>query len=76
MFPLLILSGMLLPLEHGPEWMQVAAAVNPLSHLVAAERALLAGDFGGPAVVGGAIAAAATCALGIVLGVRAMRKAG
>ena len=55
--------------------MQVAAAVNPLSYLVGAERALLAGDFGAPAVVGGVIAAAATCVIGIVLGVRAMRRA-
>lgn len=75
LFPLMILSGMLLPLEDGPEWMQVAAAVNPLSYLVDAERALLAGDLGAPAVVGGIIAAAATCAIGIALGVRAMRRA-
>lgn len=75
LFPLMILSGMLLPLEDGPEWMQVAAAVNPLSYLVGAERALLAGDFGAPAVVGGIIAAVATCAVGIVVGVRAMKRA-
>ena len=75
LFPLMILSGMLLPLEDGPAWMQVAAAVNPLSYLVAAERALLAGDLGSPAVVGGLIAAVATCALGLVVGVRAMRRA-
>ncbi|WP_235507993.1 ABC transporter permease [Agromyces sp. Soil535] len=75
LFPLMILSGMLLPLEDGPEWMQVAAAVNPLSYLVAAERALLAGDFGDPSVIGGVIAAAVTCAIGIVLGVQAMRRA-
>lgn len=75
LFPLMILSGMLLPLEDGPEWMQVAAAVNPLSYLVGAERALLAGDFGAPAVVGGIIAAIATCAVGIVVGVRAMKRA-
>ena len=75
LFPLLILSGMLLPLEDGPEWMQVAAAVNPLSYLVAAERALLAGDFGDPAVIGGVVAAAVTCVLGVVVGGRAMRRA-
>ena len=33
LFPLMILSGMLLPLEDGPDWMKVAAAVNPLSYL-------------------------------------------
>ena len=75
LFPLMILSGMLLPLEDGPAWMRVAAAVNPLSYLVGAERALLAGDFGAPVVLGGLIAAAATCTIGIVVGVRAMRRA-
>ena len=75
LFPLMILSGMLLPLEDGPGWMKVAAAVNPLSYLVAGERALLAGDFGAPAVLGAAIAAVATCAIGLGLGVRAMRRA-
>ena len=75
LFPLMILSGMLLPLEDGPDWMQVAAAVNPLSYLVAAERALLAGDLGSPAVIGGIIAAVVTCAVGVTVGVRAMRRA-
>ncbi|GAA1057742.1 transport permease protein [Agromyces luteolus] len=75
LFPLMILSGMLLPLDEGPAWMQVAAAVNPLSYLVDAERVLLAGGFGDPSIVGGVIAAAITCALGLVLGVRAMRRA-
>jgi ABC-2 type transport system permease protein len=55
--------------------MQAAAAVNPLSYLVDAERALLGGEFGDPAILGGAVAAAITCALGLVLGVRAMRRA-
>jgi ABC-2 type transport system permease protein len=71
----MILSGMLLPLDEGPDWMQVAAAVNPLSYVVDAERALLAGDFGDPSIPGGALAAAVTCAVGLILGVRAMRRA-
>ena len=75
LFPLMILSGMLLPLDDGPAWMQVAAAVNPLSYLVDAERALLAGDFGDPSIVGGIVAAIVTCAIGLVLGVQAMRRA-
>ncbi len=31
LFPLMILSGMLLPLETGPGWMRVAAQFNPLA---------------------------------------------
>ena len=45
LFPLMILSGMLLPLETGPGWMRVAAAFNPLAYVVDAERALFAGEF-------------------------------
>lgn len=74
-FPLMILSGMLLPIENGPDWMKAAAAVNPLSYVVAAERALFAGDLGSIAVLGGFVAAIATAVIGLVVGVRAIRKA-
>lgn len=74
LFPLMILSGMLLPLEGGPGWMQVAARLNPLTHVVEAERALFAADFGNPAVAWGFVAAALTAALGLWLGIRSMRN--
>lgn len=70
LFPALILSGMLLPLEAGPRWMQVAARLNPVSYVVDAERALFAGDLASTAVLGGAVAALLTAALGLVVGVR------
>lgn len=44
LFPLMILSGMLLPLQTGPGWMQAASRCNPLAYLVDAERALFAGN--------------------------------
>ena len=40
LFPLLILSGMMLPLEAGPRWIQVVGQFNPLTYIVDAERAL------------------------------------
>ncbi|MFS0699008.1 ABC transporter permease [Cellulomonas sp. 179-A 4D5 NHS] len=70
LFPALILSGMLLPLEAGPRWMQVAAQVNPISYVVDAERALFAGDLASTTVLWGAVAALATAALGLWVGVR------
>lgn len=73
LFPLLILSGMMLPLETGPRWMQIAAAVNPLTYIVNAERQLFGGEFGGAAAAG-ALAAALTCGLGLALGVRTVRR--
>jgi ABC-2 type transport system permease protein len=75
LFPLMILSGMLLPLEQGPEWMRVAAAFNPLSYIVSAERALFAGDLASMSVLGGFAAAIVLAAIGLTVGIRMMRKA-
>ena len=74
LFPLMILSGMLLPLETGPAWMRVAAEFNPLAHVVAAERALFAGEFVSGAVLAGALSAAATAAVGLLVGIRVMQR--
>ena len=73
-FPLLILSGMLLPLDAGPAWMQAVATVNPVNWIVQAERALLAGGFGEPEVLWGVVAALAVAAVGLLVGIRAMRR--
>jgi len=73
-FPLLILSGMLLPLDEGPAWMQVVATVNPINWVVQAERALFAGDLGAVTVLWGWIAAVALAVVGLLVGIRAMRK--
>jgi ABC-2 type transport system permease protein len=74
LFPLLILSGMMLPLEAGPQWMQVASRFNPLTYMVDAERVLFAGTFNDPAVLWGAVAAVVTCAVGLVVGIRTTRR--
>lgn len=73
-FPLMILSGMLLPLDAGPGWMQAVAAVNPVNWVVQAERALLAGDFANPAVAAGWVSALALAALGLFVGIRGIRR--
>lgn len=73
-FPLLILSGMLLPLDEGPAWMQAVATVNPVNWVVQAERALLAGDLGAITVLWGWVAALVLAALGLWAGVRAIRR--
>jgi ABC-2 type transport system permease protein len=73
-FPLLILSGMMLPIRSGPEWMQVAAKLNPLSFIVDAERALFTEASFNSAVVAGMAAAVITCAVGLAIGVRQIRR--
>ncbi|GAA4020291.1 ABC transporter permease [Allokutzneria multivorans] len=74
MFPVLLLSGVLLPVESGPDWLRVVASLNPVSHLVDAERALFAGRFAEPAVLYGSLTAFGFAAVGLAVGVRAMRK--
>ncbi|MCR2809010.1 MULTISPECIES: ABC transporter permease [unclassified Microbacterium] len=73
-FPLLILSGMLLPLEDAPPWMRAVATVNPVNWVVQAERALFAGDLGDITVLWGWVAAVALAALGLWAGIRAIRR--
>jgi ABC-2 type transport system permease protein len=74
LFPLMILSGMLLPLENGPGWMQVASKFNPMSYLVDAERTLFAGDVTSSAALWGWVAALITAALGLTIGIRSMLR--
>ncbi|MBU2669571.1 ABC transporter permease [Actinoplanes bogorensis] len=73
-FPLLLLAGVLLPIDNGPGWLQALARGNPLSYVVDAERALFAGDILSSATFGGLVAGAATAAVELWAGVRAMRN--
>ena len=73
LYPLLLLSGMLLPIDGGPGWMQALSKVNPLTHIVDAERTLFAGDVADMSVVYGAVAAVSVLVVGLTVGTRAMR---
>lgn len=75
-FPLMILSGMLLPLDGGPGWMRALARANPLTYVVDAERALFAGDLLAAPVLWGFVAAGLTAAAGLAVGIRSMRRSG
>lgn len=49
--PVLLLSGILLPMSLAPEWLQTVAAINPFSHAVTAARNLFNGNAGDPEVL-------------------------
>ena len=74
LFPLMILSGMLLPLDDAPGWMEMLSKVNPLTHVVDAERLLFAGEVSEAAVARGAASAMVVMALGLWVGIRAVSK--
>lgn len=44
--PLLLLSGILLPMSLAPAWLETASQLNPLTHVVDGTRSLFRGDFG------------------------------
>jgi ABC-2 type transport system permease protein len=73
-FPLLVLSGLLLPLDGAPGWMAAVSRVNPLTHVATAERALFAGGFPVADVLAGIAAAVGTAAVGLAVGVRVVRR--
>lgn len=74
LFPMLLLSGVLLPMDSGPAWMRAVGSVNPVKYLVDAQRALFAGHLGDISVLYGAAAAALVAVIGLYAGNRAMRK--
>lgn len=75
LFPLIFLSGLMLPLEFGPRWMQVVGAANPLTYVVEALRALVDGRIGDPSVLLGLLSVGAIAVVGVTLGARAISRA-
>lgn len=74
-FPLMLLAGMLLPVDDGPGWLRAMAAFNPLTYVVDAERALFNGDVASGTVLAGLAAAVLVALGGLLVGTRAMRRA-
>lgn len=74
LFPLLMLSGVLLPMESAPAWLRAISRVNPLTYIVDAERALFAGRLTGVSVVVGTLCAVVFAVSGVLVGARAMRN--
>lgn len=75
MFPMLILSGTMLPLDDAPGWMRFLVNINPLHYVVEAERALFVGDFDAGTIMAAVVAAVLVAGGGIAVGVRAMGAA-
>jgi ABC-2 type transport system permease protein len=48
--PLLLLSGILLPMALAPDWLQFLSTLNPFSHTVDAARALFNGQWSDPEI--------------------------
>jgi ABC-2 type transport system permease protein len=75
--PLLLLSGVLLPmtLPGTPGWLKALANANPLSHAVTAARDLFNGHAGDPDVVKGLVIMVILCIVGVAIGARSFNRA-
>ena len=74
-FPLLILSGLLIPLDYGPQWMRTAATINPANWLVQALRILLdQGLTSDQAILYGVLSAVTLAGVGIAVGIAAINR--
>jgi ABC-2 type transport system permease protein len=73
LFPLMILSGIMLPIEAGPRWMQLLSLFNPLTYMVNAERELFAGGLGWD-TLWGVVAAVITAVVGLTVGVKVIKR--
>ena len=74
LLPILLLSGVLLPMTLAPTWLSWLSKANPLSHVVNAERALFRGDLVTSSVTIGVAIAVLSVALAGVYGTNALRS--
>jgi ABC-2 type transport system permease protein len=73
--PLLLLSGILLPLALAPEWLKFLSTLNPLTHAADAARALFNGDWSNPEVAIGTVIMGALATFAVWLASRAFGRA-
>ncbi|GLQ55989.1 ABC transporter permease [Devosia nitrariae] len=73
--PLMLLGGVLLPMEMAPGWLYTASRFNPLTYLVEAERALFVGEFATMSVLYGSLVVLAVLIIGLAVGATTIRKA-
>jgi ABC-2 type transport system permease protein len=74
MMPILLLSGILLPMAIGPGWLQRTSDFIPVKHIVNAVRSVFLGDFGGSEVLWGTVWAVVFCSLAVLWGTRVFRR--
>ncbi|HEV7213073.1 MAG TPA: ABC transporter permease [Blastococcus sp.] len=72
--PVLLLSGILLPMSLAPSWLRTVSDVNPLKHVVEGARAFFVGGYDTSTAWWGAGLTVALVVLGWAFGVRRFRR--
>ena len=73
--PILLLSGITLPLTLAPQWIRNIAVFNPFSHAVDAARSLFNGNFGDSTVIIGFVVIGVLAVLAMTWAARSFRNA-
>jgi ABC-2 type transport system permease protein len=73
--PLLLLSGVLLPMSFAPDWLRAIAAANPLAYAVDASRAIFNNHLGDPSIGIAVAITAVLAAIAVSLAARAFGRA-
>ncbi|MCW8382124.1 ABC transporter permease [Streptomyces justiciae] len=76
LLPLLLLSGVLLPVSEqlAPGWLYNLARINPLTHVVDAERAAFRGDMSATGLLTGSLVLLVMAVLALLWGTRTFRR--
>lgn len=72
--PILLLSGILLPMTLAPRWLLRLSQVNPFSHVVDGARAAFRGDYAATSLVAGLGASLLLAAVGLAVATRTFQK--
>jgi ABC-2 type transport system permease protein len=72
--PLMLLSGVLLPMDRAPGWLYWLSRANPLTYVVEAEREVIGGNYGEQVVLVGALVALALMAASAAWCLRLFRR--
>jgi len=73
--PLLLLSGVMLPMSLAPDWLQTVAKFNPLYHAVSAIRSLFNANYGDGEIVVGLVVLVFLAFVTIAFGARSFSRA-
>ena len=73
--PLLLLSGILLPMALAPAWLQTLSSLNPFTHTVDAARALFNGQWGDPEIAIGVAITAVMAVISVWIAARTFSRA-
>ncbi|MEU3449497.1 ABC transporter permease [Streptomyces thermolilacinus] len=74
--PVMLLSGLLLPMTPAPGWLDLLSRLIPLRYLVDAVRSAYAGNYAGADMLYGVLVAVGFAALAVTVGTRAFQRAG